>query len=156
MKITTIDGEGNFVQVTYKVKTLKAKPAKFFSLFHLSMEEKTEEVRIMPNGTIKRITTETIIPEKRKDVVNAIIDAGFATVASIYDTIEDETYCKVFDGRMLELAKNRFDIGVIVRHLLSVFKTESIDDNPNEFFGLDEDTDVEIPEITLPYDDTDD
>ena len=149
-----MDGEGNFIQVTYKVKTLKAKPAKFFSLFHLSMEEKTEEVRIIPNGTIKRITTEFIIPEKRKDVVNSIIDTGFATIASIYDTIEDETYCKVFDGRMLELAKNRPDIRAIVTHLLSVFKTESIDDNTNEFFGLD--TDESIPEITLPYDDTDD
>jgi hypothetical protein len=36
--------------------------------------------------------------------------------------------------------------------MLSIFKTESIDDNTEEFFGLDTD-EVDIPEIVFPEDD---
>jgi uncharacterized protein involved in tolerance to divalent cations len=155
MKITTIDGNGNFVRLTYKVETLKPKPAKYFLFFNLETEEVTEEVRIMPNGTIQKITVETIRPEKSAaSIADRIIDTAFAACASIVDNT-DELYSGVIDTQVQALNRNRRDIRLIVEHMLSIFKTESIDDKTEEFFGLDTDT-VEIPEIVFPEDDTDD
>lgn len=155
MRITTIDGNGNFVRLTYNVEVLKPKQAKYFLFFNLESEFRTEEVRIMPNGTIQRITIEAIRPDNRRDMVSSIIDEAFSSCSTIYENAE-EKYQKVIDNQLSALAKNRSDIRAVIEHMipdLSVLKTENIDDDTNEFFGIDTE-EINIPEIQFPdYDD---